>query len=241
MKSETESLKSQIRFLQIAICILSVLFLGFAVMFYSGASTFKEIDVERINIREKSGVLKMVISNKTRQHPGRINGKDIDPREREAGLIFFNGDGDECGGLVYDNDKKSAGMVYSVDKYLDDQVMQLQYAEDLIDRKRKYGLQFWTYDKEDAMSERYDRYKSILKMKDKSEQDKAISKMKEEGLLSTDRMFIGKSYENELGLFIRDSKGNVRIKIYVDQQDNPVIECNDAAGNSVPVNTIIKR
>ncbi len=50
---------------------------------------FKEIDVERINIIEKDGTLKMVISNKERQHPGMVNHKNMKQRERDAGLIFL--------------------------------------------------------------------------------------------------------------------------------------------------------
>ena len=51
---------------------------------------FAEIDVERINIVEKDGKFRMVISNKERQHPGIIDGKTL-PREegRPAGMLFF--------------------------------------------------------------------------------------------------------------------------------------------------------
>ncbi len=44
---------------------------------------FEEIDVERINIVEKDGRLRMVISNEARQHPGISNGKIIKPAHRE--------------------------------------------------------------------------------------------------------------------------------------------------------------
>ena len=50
-------------------------------------------------------------------------------RERDAGLIFFNSLGDECGGLVYDANEKESGMVYSIDQRNTDQIMQLQYLE----------------------------------------------------------------------------------------------------------------
>ncbi len=78
---------------------------------------------------ESNGDLKLVISNSEKQHNGIINGKPLPERERQAGLIFFNSAGDECGGLVYDGNDAEAGLVLSVDKYRDDQVMQLQYIE----------------------------------------------------------------------------------------------------------------
>src|SRR6267142_1353736 len=63
---------------------------------------FEEIDVERINIVEKDGKLRMVISNEARQHPGIANGKIIQRKgPRPPGMIFFNHLGDEMGGLIF--------------------------------------------------------------------------------------------------------------------------------------------
>ena len=45
------------------------------------SEVFEEIDVERVNIVEENGQLRMVISNQARQHPGIVNGKMI---ERKA-------------------------------------------------------------------------------------------------------------------------------------------------------------
>ena len=74
--------------------------------------SFKEISVERINVVESNGDLKLVISNSERQHPGIVNGKSLPKRERQAGLIFFNSVGDECGGLIYDGNDKEAGLSF---------------------------------------------------------------------------------------------------------------------------------
>ncbi len=127
-----EKLVREVRILKIYAASLTVVCILFFILAFKNQSSnerFKEIDVERINIVEKDGTLKMVISNKERQHPGKFNHKDLNPREREAGLIFFNSLGDECGGLVYDANEKESGMVYSVDQRRTDQVMQLQYFE----------------------------------------------------------------------------------------------------------------
>ena len=63
---------------------------------------FEEISVERINIVEPDGSLKMVISNQHRQHPGIANGKIIERETpRPPGMLFFNQIGDEMGGLVF--------------------------------------------------------------------------------------------------------------------------------------------
>lgn len=231
MDSEIKKLKTQVRAL-IIVCL--VLFSGMTVTLFTVLNTKKGgavLDVERINIREADGTIKLVLSNKTRQHLGRMLGKDADPREREAGLIFFNSDGDECGGLVYDNDKEHAGMVYSIDKYQDDQIMQLQYMEDTKTNKRKYGLQLWSYAKEDAFAQRQDRYKELTNSASKQLRDSAVSILRNEGLLATDRMFLGKNYKDEVGLFIHDSKGRPRIRIMVDKDNQTVLETIDTLGN----------
>ena len=66
---------------------------------------FDEITVERINIVEPDGALKMVISNSKRQHPGMIDGKIIKERTRPPGIIFSNEEQDKVGGLVFSGNK----------------------------------------------------------------------------------------------------------------------------------------
>ena len=127
-----QQLNKQIKFLKIYSIVLTLFLtagLLLAFTYINKTPSFKEINVERINVIERSGKLKMVISNDELQHPGIIDGKTLPKRKRPAGIIFFNTDGDECGGLVYDGTKKEAGMVLSIDKYKNDQIMQLQYSQ----------------------------------------------------------------------------------------------------------------
>lgn len=227
--------KKEIGFLKVYSGVLTLALLGtiFYVMNQSGQQSFKEIDVERINIVESNGDLKLVISNSERQHDGIINGKPLPERERPAGLIFFNSAGDECGGLIYDGNDKDAGMVLSVDKYRDDQVMQLRYVENTEKDTRTYGLQFWEYPKEDGFDERNKAFDDLRKIEDKSKQDEAYLKMKQEGLLPEDRMFVGRKMNDDVGLFINDNQGRPRIRIYIDSDNNPKIELLNDEGNII--------
>src|SRR5204862_3065620 len=59
-----------------------------------------EITVERINVVDADGTLRLVISNKDRMHPGVVGGKTIQRARPYAGFIFFNDQGDEAGGLT---------------------------------------------------------------------------------------------------------------------------------------------
>lgn len=81
----------EIKFLKVYSGFLTValLFTVFYVMNQTNERDFKEISVERINVVESNGDLKLVISNSKRQHNGIVNGKPLPERERQAGLIFF--------------------------------------------------------------------------------------------------------------------------------------------------------
>lgn len=230
-----DKINKEIKFLKIYSGLLTVALLStiFYVMNQTKEWNFKEINVERINIVESNGELKLVISNSKRQHQGILNGKLLPKRERQAGLIFFNSVGDECGGLVYDGNDKEAGLVFSVDKYRDDQVMQLRYVENTEKDARTYGMQFWEYPKEDGYEERNKAFEDLQKIEDKKEKKAAYLKMKQDGLLPEDRMFVGKKMNKDVGLFINDNKGRPRIKIYIDNDNNPKIELLNEEGDIV--------
>lgn len=185
---------------------------------------FGTIDVERINVVEKNGDLKMVISNSESQHNGMMNGKEFPERRRPAGLIFFNSTGDECGGLIYDGLDEEAGLVLSVDKYKDDQIMQLQYNENPQTLKRKYGLQLWEFQKDGTFEPRMERFKNISNMESNDEKQAAFEQMYADSLLSHERLFVGKKMNNDYGLFINDSNGKTRIRIYIDKNNEAKLE-----------------
>ncbi|MBN1990577.1 MAG: hypothetical protein JW783_14330 [Bacteroidales bacterium] len=230
--------QKQITFLMVYSGMLTVaLILTIAWVIVKDPDTqFNEITVERINVVESNGDLKLVISNSQRQHSGIINGKALPQRDRQPGLIFFNAVGDECGGLVYDGNDNEAGLVLSVDQFRDDQVMQLRYVEDTKRKTRTYGLQFWEYPKENTYDQREQAFEAVKAISDKNEQREAILKMKAQGLLPEDRMFVGKKMNSDVGLFINDSTGRPRIRIYVDSENSPRIEILDEAGNIVSKN-----
>lgn len=95
---------------------------------------FDEIDVKRINLREDDGTLRLVISN-TSRFPGIIfRGKEQPhPNRRTAGMLFFNEEGTENGGLIFggktENGKVTSSGHLSFDQYEQDQVIQLTQQE----------------------------------------------------------------------------------------------------------------
>src|SRR5215470_7277549 len=128
-------LEKEVRFLKVYAVVMTLLFGVLAFSAFSQANQknrFTEIDVERINIIEKDGKLKMVISNSERQHPGVIDGKMLS-RKRPPGMLFFNEKGDECGGLSFDGEqrdgKANAGALMAFDRFNQDQTVAIQYGE----------------------------------------------------------------------------------------------------------------
>src|SRR5437588_11144496 len=85
---------------------------------------FDEIDVHRINVREPDGTLRMVISNHARLPGVIIRGKENPPVDRPyAGMLFYNDEGTENGGLVFgghgtaNGEVVDAGVNLSFDRY----------------------------------------------------------------------------------------------------------------------------
>ncbi len=98
---------------------------------------FDEIEVHRINIVEPDGTLRMVLSNKARLPGVIIRGKEEHQEDRPyAGMLFYNNEGSENGGLVFGGHKNAKGEVVdsggslSFDKYDASQVVQLAGVDD---------------------------------------------------------------------------------------------------------------
>jgi hypothetical protein len=114
----------------------------FAVSMLSGfmaapkKTSLQELDVQRINLVEPDGTLRMVISDRTRFPGAIIRGKEYPHERASAGMIFFNDEGTENGGLIFSGYKDKDGKVVNssgsltFDKYEQDQLVQLVGADD---------------------------------------------------------------------------------------------------------------
>ena len=103
-------------------------------------NTFDEITVHRINIVEPDGTLRMVVSNHARLPGVIVRGKEEAPDRPYAGMIFYNDEGSENGGLVFGGKKDTKGEVtdsggsLTFDKYDANQIVQLAGVDDKEDR-----------------------------------------------------------------------------------------------------------
>jgi hypothetical protein len=231
-----EKIAKDVKFLKIYSALLTVGIVSFFIMSFvysSDKEHFEEIDVERINIVESNGDLKMVISNQEKQHPGLVDGEEIWERERPPGIIFFNEEQDEVGGLAYQGNKEEgASMVLSFDQFKNDQVMQLRYLES--EKSRTYGLQLWDRDQNFTSTKVINALDSLQKLD--YNREKIREKMREMNNgepIAVPRLFAGKKRNKSVGLFIQDESGNDRIRIYVDEQNKPQIEFLNKQGKEI--------
>lgn len=200
---------------------------------------FEEITAERINIVSPAGGTVIAISNKERIAAPAMGGKAYpvavsDGREHMAGMIFFNQEGDEMGGLVFNSFKQANGRIagighLSFDRYGANQVVALQYKENattvqagltLYDRPASGGFGTSLDLVEEAQTASPERLAEIKK---------TLTAMASNGELGVERVFIG-SKDQAAQLLLKDSKGRVRARLLIDAGDEARLEFLDDTG-----------
>ena len=130
------------RFLTVYATLLTAVFAitVFTGMTPSKATKFDEITVHRINILEPDGTLRMVISNHARLPGIIVRGKEEAFARPQAGILFYNDEGSENGGLIFGGRRNAKGEVVnsggslSFDRYNANQIVQLAGVDDKEDR-----------------------------------------------------------------------------------------------------------
>ena len=95
----------------------------------------------------------------------------------------------------------------------------------------QYGLQLWERDKELTP----DVLQKVLDSLDKAgyryqQKMDYLREMNGGNPINEPRLFIGKKYNRETGLFIQDKSGIDRLRLYIDSNDSPKIEVLDEKG-----------
>jgi hypothetical protein len=233
----TRSLRRQLRLLRAYAVITSLLLAGLGAAAFRQTSTrhtFGEITVERLNVVDANGTLRLVISNKDRMHPGVVDGKTIDRPRPVAGLLFFNERGDEVGGLTYTgqeiNGRPEANAGIMFDQFRQDQTIGFSYSER--DGQRTAGFQVW--DRSDTpLSELVDKLNAANRIADRAERDAAIKAARAAAPPGPRRVFVGKMPDRSASVSLADTDGKTRLKMIVDAAGNPRIEFLDQKGTVV--------
>ncbi len=197
---------------------------------------FTEIDVERINVVEPDGKLRLVISNRARSIGPIYKGKPFGyPGGTRPGLIFFNDEGTENGGLTFTGQRRpdgtyssSTGM--SFDQFNSDEVLTLRYSDE--NGRKTTGISIAERDERDI----YDLIMardSINKMADSAAKAAALQRLfgPRNGVpLQATRIYLGRDRSRAAVLNLSDPNGKPRIRLKVDSLGAASLEFLDEKG-----------
>lgn len=232
---------TKLKFLVLALIVINGLIMLTALNRPLHNGKFEEIEAEKISIMGTHGKPVMTLANK-RLIPGvMLDGKSYprefsDGRENYSGIIFFNEQGDEVGGLVYNGFPTSDTSFFAIehlsfDQWKHNQVVAMQYLDN--GRTKRAGLRVW--DRPDGIKQKdiFDR----LELRNKTLKNtplydsivKEISMSRDQGDNGVERMFIG-SLNEVAQIQLKDNKGRIRSKLYVDDKGNARLEFYDSLG-----------
>lgn len=178
------------------------------------------LDVERINIREPDGTLRLVISGKDRFPGSFFKGEEMarPDRRHAAGMLFLNDEGTENGGLIWAGNNKdgtiNAGASLTFDRYENDQTIQLLQTDNgdrdlaaLIISDRPNGSMFEDRDGKLAV--------------------------KPGAAAGPPRLFVGKSRDRASIVMLQDANGIPRLMLRVDPDGTSSIDFIDEKGDVI--------
>lgn len=195
----------------------------------------KSLNVERINIVEPDGRIRMALFNSENMAEALIDGQNPLPDHRkgigEAGIVFYNNHQDECGGMGFSSHVSADGSYQSslsitFDQFKQDQVVQIFSSEK--NGKRQYGYRI--FDRPNTNLLEVIKMFKIIKDPDvpQEEKDRILAEMSAGNKV---RMFLGKNDQGQVGVTIYDSKGRERILLSVDESGESTFQILDEAGN----------
>lgn len=241
MDSKTQR---EFRFLKAYALVSSVLLAGLLFVAARTAATkvkFEEIDVERINIVEKDGTLRLAIANRDRSPGVVIGGKYFKSREgQRPGMIFFNDKGDECGGMGWHGQEQdgriSANGGLMFDQFNSDQTVGITYSQR--NGERTSGLMVWERPLMSPEDTKFLQQLGDLEiMAEGPERTAALKKWREDavkkGIGGALRVFVGRQPDNQAVVRLHDSKSKPRILLTVDAKDVPSLQFLDENGKVV--------
>lgn len=226
-------IRRELRFHRAYVAVSAVAFATISLGAFARAGErvrFEEIDVERINVIEPDGTPRLILSNSSRSPDVVINGDTLGNNAgRRPGIILYNDQGDETGGLIFgshvdENGQYSAGGQLSFDQYDQDQVVALRY----IDRNgsRFAGLTVWDRPKA-PLPEIARRYEAMHAMPEGEVKETLRDSL---DALSPVRVFVGRSTGASAVLRLQDAGGRTRIRMEVDSLGNPRLDFLDENG-----------
>ncbi len=172
----------------------------------SGNKHFEEITAQQIRIVEPDGTLRMVISNASKLPGVIVHGKEVEKVDRpQAGMLFYNDEGSENGGLIFSGIKNKKGEVENSGVSL---------SFDRFGGKQELNLI--------AVNDKDNQFAGLM-----------ISDSYPGEKRTPDRIWVGRNGEGSSVLALMDSTGRARIEFKVKQNGETSINILDNAGKII--------
>ena len=201
--------------------------------------------VERLEVVEPTGELAIVLANSERPAVATVDGQQLmagqeEERRGRPSIIFFDGQGDEVGGMLFGTveteDGYSAARHFSLDAYEQDQTVVLHHYQSPAGSSS--GL---TVSDRPPISIAESLAELGLALgASRDELNAAVAAMPEEGrearlreLFGTARAFVGSGPDGAASLMLRDGEGRPRIVIEAPASGEAAIRILDEAGEPV--------
>ncbi|TAA23267.1 hypothetical protein [Pseudoxanthomonas winnipegensis] len=201
-----------------------------------GKASFEEITVQKLTLVEPDGTTRLVLAN-TAKLPGVVfHGREYAHESRKAdgtaGMIFYDAEGTESGGLVFSGLRRPDGSIsrdghLSFDAYGQDELSTWVSAQD--GEQVKSGVQF--KDQPDWPLE--DALKAMQAKAGASEAERQAALkafLATRAPMHVQRAWLGRNPDASSSLDLRDRDGRLRITARVDADGTPRLQFLDADG-----------
>lgn len=240
MDLEVELLRKELRrlrFLIVGVCALFGIALLGTARYMTESASFNELTVHRINIVDNDGSLRMVLANKNDFPPPMERGKPSGHRDNRglAGILFYNDQGDESGGLVLKG-KKVAGIpvaqsMLNFDDFESNEAVQLVYSRNGVHRSE--GLMITQQSNAPIAAFRPAIHAALRLPKGSPARAAALAKLRNDGAFGDLRLFTGLTEDGRSLLYLADAKGRPRLAFVVSPNGRAKIEFLDKHGKVV--------
>ncbi len=195
----------------------------------SQRTRFEVIDVERMNIVEKDGSVRLILSNSAR-FPGLMVQRDVNPYPRDlAGIVFINEDGTEYGTLATQirraNGEFGAYSGLRFGAFGQGQGVGMLYDDD--NGQREAGV-FITDAPTTAAAQLLERGRAVQQMPEGPAKASAMAELRRaEG---PRRITVARMKDQSAAVELSDSQGKPRLRLVVDRAGAPRVDFLDATG-----------
>ncbi|MCD6220230.1 hypothetical protein J7K43_07605 [Candidatus Calescamantes bacterium] len=207
-------------------------------------SQFDTIKAKKVEIIQSDGKPALILFNSENIPPPIIEGKRYPSNLRNIGLnangiVFYNNNGDEIGGIVFGSKKDENGNVYqgihiSFDAFQQDEVFHIDCSQ--------YGGERWLeinafYQPEKSLKPMFEKLTEINSIQDTSERKRKMKEFENWKEKEYGKMYIPifsiKNENGKAGIELYDKRGNLRIRLYIDEDENPRLEFYDTNGKVI--------